>query len=97
MARLEEDAPQEPTSAELRSRVDIARSVLRHAPTYRAIRKALRALDGATLAELAADQEVTQDPPEDESREYLRGWHDGWDAGYTTAIERTAEATGTAA
>jgi hypothetical protein len=87
MARLEQDAPSEPSSAELRSRVAIARSVLGHAPAYRAIRKALQALDGATLEELAADQEVAPEPP-DGPREYLRGWHDGWDAGYTTATER---------
>ena len=87
MARLEQDAPPELSNAELRSRVDIARSVLGHAPAYRAVRKALRVLDGATLEELAADQEVTQEPPEG-PREYLRGWHDGYDAGYTTAIQR---------
>ena len=91
MGRLEENEPPELSSAELRSRVAIARSVLGHAPAYRAIRKALRALDGATLEELAADQEVTQDPP-DGPREYLRGWHDGYDAGYTTAAERRGEA-----
>ena len=87
MARLEQDAPPELSNAELRSRVDIARSVLGHAPAYRAVRKALAALDGATLEELAADQDVTQEPP-DGPREYLRGWHDGYDAGYTTATER---------
>ena len=97
MGRLEEDAPLELSSAELRSRVAIARSVLGHAPAYRAIRKALRALDGATLEELAADQEVTQEPPEGQPREYLSGWHDGYDAGYTTDIERFGMAGGTAA
>lgn len=91
MARLEQDAPVELSNAELRSRLDIAKSVLGHAPAYRAVRKALRALDGATLEELAADQEVTQEPP-DGPREYLRGWHDGYDAGYTTAAERRGEA-----
>lgn len=91
MARLEQDAPPELSNAELRSRVDIARSVLGHAPAYRAVRKALAALDGATLGELAADQEVTQEPP-DGPREYLRGWHDGYDAGYTTAAERRGTA-----
>jgi hypothetical protein len=87
MGRLEQDAPPELSNAELRSRLDIARSVLGHAPAYRAVRKALAALDGATLEELAADQGVIQDPPEG-PREYLRGWHDGYDAGYTTATER---------
>jgi len=87
MARPEQDSPGEPGNAEMRSRVAIARSVLGHAPAYRAIRKALAALDGATLEELAADQEVTREPP-DGSRDYLCGWHDGWDAGYTTAMER---------
>lgn len=87
MARLDEDAPPELSNEELRSRVAIARSVLGHAPAYRAIRKALAALDGATLEELAGDQEVTQEPPGG-PREYLRGWHDGWDAGYTTAVQR---------
>jgi hypothetical protein len=91
MARLEQDAPPELSNAELRSRLDIARSVLGHAPAYRAVRKALAALDGATLEELAADQEVTQEPPEG-PREYLRGWHDGWDAGYTTATQRHGSA-----
>lgn len=65
---------------ELRSRLALARSVLGHAPAYRAIRKALRALEGATLEELAADQEVTADAP------------DGWDAGYTTAVQRHGSA-----
>lgn len=88
MPRLAEDAPQELSNDELRSRIDIARGVLGHAPAYRAIRKAVRALEGATLEELAADQEVTEDPPGGQPREYLRGWHDGWDAGYTTAVER---------
>jgi hypothetical protein len=85
--------PEEPTPEQLRNRITLARSVLGHAPAYRAVRKALAALEGASLAELAADQEVTEDPP-DGPREYLRGWHDGWDAGYTTALER---ASGTAA
>lgn len=97
MGRLEEDAPPELSGDELRSRVAIAKSVLGHAPAYRAIRKALRALDGATLEELAADQEVTQDPPDGQPREYLSGWHDGWDAGYATALERAGGADGTAA
>lgn len=88
MPRLEQDSPEELSNAELRSRIAIAKGVLGHAPAYRAIRKALRALEGATLEEMAADQEVTQDPPDGQPREYLRGWHDGWDAGYTTAVER---------
>ena len=87
MANLEQDAPPELSSDELRSRIVIARSVLGHAPAYRAIRKALQALAGATLEELAADQDVSQEPPPG-PREYLRGWHDGWDAGYTTAVQR---------
>lgn len=91
MPRLEQDAPRELSSEELRSRIAIAKGVLGHAPAYRAIRKALAALEGATLEELAADQEVAQDPPGGQPREYLRGWHDGWDAGYTTAVERFGE------
>ena len=91
MARLDQDAPPELSNAELRSRVAIARSVLGHAPAYRAVRKALAALDGATLEELAADQEGAQDPPEG-PREYLRGWHDGYDAGYVTAAQRHGSA-----
>lgn len=90
MGRLEQDAPPELGNDELRSRLAIARSVLGHAPAYRAIRKALRALDGATLEELAADQDGPHDPPDGQPREYLRGWNDGWDAGYTTAAERHA-------
>lgn len=77
---------------ELRSRVDIARSVLGHAPLYRAVQKALRALDGATLEELAADAGESGDPPDGEPREYLRGWHDGHDAGYAAGRERSGEA-----
>ena len=88
MGRLAEDAPPELSSDELRSRIAIAKSVLGHAPAYRAIRKALRALDGATLEELAAGQEAAQDPPAGQPREYLTGWHDGFDAGYATAGER---------
>ena len=88
MARLQQDTPVELSNDELRSRIAIARSVLGHAPAYRAVCKALQALDGATLEQLAADQEVTQDPPDGEPREYLRGWNDGFDAGYTTALER---------
>ncbi len=91
MARLEQDAPRELSNAELRSRVDIARSILGHAPAYRAVRKALAALDGATLEELAADQAVVQEPP-DGPREYLRGWNDGYDAGYATATQRHGSA-----
>lgn len=75
-------------SAELRSRIAIARSVLGHAPLYRAVRKALAALDGASLAELAADDDRPERCPEEGSREYLRGWHDGHDAGMSTALER---------
>lgn len=92
MARLESDAPAELSSEELASRVAIARSVLGHAPAYRAIRKALRALDGATLEELAKDHDGPQDPPDGQPREYLRGWHDGWDAGHATANERHGSA-----
>jgi hypothetical protein len=92
MANLEQGAPDEPTYQELRDRINIARSVLGYAPAYRAVRKALAALDGATLDELAADQKVAQDPPAGEPREYLRGWNDGWDAGYTTAVQRHGSA-----
>lgn len=73
---------------ELRSRVGIARSVLGHAPLYRAVREALAALDGATLEELAANQEGAPDPPDGEPREYLRGWHDGYDAGILDGLSR---------
>lgn len=83
---------QEPDYDELRSRIAIARSVLGHAPLYRAVRKALAALDGATLAELAADDDRPQRVPEGASREYLRGWHDGHDAGRTTAFDRDSAA-----
>jgi hypothetical protein len=75
-------------SAEMRSRICIAKSVLGHAPLYRSVRKALAALDGATLAELAADQDAPERCPEEGSREYLSGWHDGHDAGYAAALER---------
>ena len=85
-------APQEPTYDELRSRIAIARSVLGHAPLYRAVSQALAALDGATLAELAADHREPAEPPEGEPRMYLHGWHDGWDAGYATGTERQTAA-----
>lgn len=75
-------------SAELRSRIAIARSVLGHAPLYRAVRKALAALDGATLEELAADEGEPEEPPAGEPQMYLRGWHDGWDAGHAAGLER---------
>lgn len=78
----------EPTTDELRSRIDIARSVLGHAPLYRAVRKALAALDGASLEELAADRDEAKEPPPGEPREYLRGWHDGYDAGHAAKLER---------
>jgi hypothetical protein len=91
MAKLEPGASPELTSDELHGRIALAKSVLGHAPAYRAMRKALAALEGASLAELAADQEVTDDPP-DGPREYLCGWHDGWDAGYTTAVQRHGSA-----
>lgn len=96
MPRLEQDAPEDLSNDELRARIAIAKSVLGHAPLYRAIRKALSALEGATLEELAADQDVAKEPPLGEPREYLRGWHDGWDAGYTTAFERLGDIDGVA-
>lgn len=94
MPRLEQDAPEQLSNDELRSRIAIARGVLGHAPRYRAIRKALAALGGATLEQLAADQEAAGEPPHGEPRQYLSGWHDGWDAGYTTAVERFGRADG---
>jgi hypothetical protein len=83
-------------SAELRSRIANARSVLGHAPLYRSVRKALAALDGASLEELAADRDAPERPPGEGSAEYLSGWHDGYDAGYAAALERSG-ADGTAA
>jgi len=79
-------------SAELRARIALAKSVLGHAPLYRAVVKALAALEGASLEALAADsgeREKHETPPG--SREYLRGWHDGHDAGYAAALERAAQ------
>jgi hypothetical protein len=87
MADLERDVSADLSNDEMRGRMAIARSVLGHAPGMRAVRKALQALDGATLEELAADQDVSEEPPPG-PREYLRGWHDGWEAGYATAAER---------
>ena len=83
-------------SAELRARIALARSVLGHAPLYRAVTKALAALDGASIEELAADTGETGTAPAGESREFLRGWHDGYDAGYASALERDVP-SGTAA
>lgn len=92
MADVQSGAPCDPTYDELRDRIVIARSVLGHAPLYRAVRKALAALDGASLADLAADDDRPQRPPEEGSVEYLRGWHDGYDAGYAAALERDSAA-----
>lgn len=75
-------------SAELRARIVLARSVLGHAPLYRAVSKALAALDGASIEDLAASADRPECVPEEGSREYLRGWHDGHDAGYAAALER---------
>lgn len=88
MANLERD---ELTKDEMWNRIVIAKSVLGHAPGMRAIRKALEALDGATLEELAADQDVSEEPPPG-PREYLRGWNDGFEVGYATAAERHGSA-----
>lgn len=83
----------EPGYDELRSRISIARSVLGHAPLYRAVRMGLAALDGATLEELAARENVAQEPPHGEPAEYLRGWHDGWDARDAAETERRGDGT----
>lgn len=88
MANLERD---ELSKEEMWDRIVLTRSVLGHAPGMRAIRKALQALDGATLEELAADQDVSGEPPPG-PREYLRGWHDGYDTGYAAATERYGSA-----
>jgi hypothetical protein len=78
---IETPGTTELSNDELRSRIALAKSVLGHAPLYRAVRKALRALDGASIEELAAAElDGAQEPPDDEPRMYLRGWHDGWDA-----------------
>ena len=80
-------------AAELHARIVNAKSVLGHAPLYRAVRLALAALDGATLAQLADDDDATpQEPPAGEPREYLRGWHDGWDARDAAQYERDSAA-----
>lgn len=92
MAELQPDASPQPTYEELRDRIVIARSVLGWAPLYRAVRKALAALDGVSLKDLAADDDRPQRPPEEGSVEYLRGWHDGYDAGYAAALERDSAA-----
>lgn len=87
--------PETPSYDELRSRNALARSVLGHAPGWRAVRKALAALDGASLEELAADQAVSTAAP-DGPENYLKGWNDGWEAGYATGMERRGEVDGTA-
>jgi hypothetical protein len=74
-------------SAELRGRIAIAKSVLGHAPTYRSTMKALAALDGASLEELAGWDGAPQEAPAG-SREYLHGWHDGYDAGHAAGLEQ---------
>lgn len=74
-------------SAELRARIANARSVLGHAPTYRSTVKALAALDGASLEQIAADDCGPQEAPAS-SREYLHGWHDGYDAGRAAGLEQ---------
>jgi hypothetical protein len=77
-------------SAEMRGRIALAKSVLGHAPTYRATVKALAALDGASMEELATLDCGPQEAPGG-SREYLHGWHDGYDAGYAAALERLSQ------
>lgn len=77
-------------SAELRERIVLARSILGHAPLYRAVQEALAALDGASLEELCARRDEPGVPPPG-SAVYLRGWHDGHDAGYAAALERIAQ------
>jgi len=84
------DPTAEPGREELRSRIAIARSVLSHAPLYRAVTEALAALNGARLAEIAADAGAAHDTPAG-SAENLRYWHDGYDAGYAAALERSGE------
>lgn len=76
-----------PSYDELSSRIAIARSVLGHAPLYRAVRKALAALEGASLEQLASDEREAHDVPPG-SAANLRYWHDGYDAGYAAALER---------
>jgi hypothetical protein len=76
-----------PSYDELRSRIAIARSVLGHAPLYRAVTKALAALDGAALADLAAREDEAHNAPPG-SAESLRYWQDGYEAGYAHGIER---------
>lgn len=78
-------------SAELRACIAIAKSVLGHAPTYRSTMKALAALDGASLEELAAWDCGPEEAPAG-SREYLHGWHDGYDAGHAAALEQATHA-----
>lgn len=77
----------EPTTDELRNRITLAKSVLGHAPLYRAVQEALSALDGASLEDLCSQRDEPGVPPPG-SREYLRGWHDGHDSGYAAALER---------
>jgi hypothetical protein len=90
MTNTEHRAPAEPAYDELRSRISIARSVLGHAPLYRAVTLALSALDGASLAELAAEPSApSTEPPPGEPRQYLRGWHDGYDAGHAAAVDQS--------
>ena len=85
---IETPGTTELSNDELRSRIALAKSVLGHAPLYRAVRKALRALDGASIEELAAAElDGAQEPPDDEPRMYLRGWHDGWDARFAQETE----------
>ena len=88
MASHERD---DPTKQELRDRIANAKSVLRDAPGMRAIRKATEALEGASLEELAADQDFSEEPPPG-SAEYLRAWQDGYDTGYAAATERYGSA-----
>lgn len=80
--------PDEPTREELLERVALARSVLGHAPLYRAVRNALGALDGSSLEQLCAEREDVGGAPGG-SAENLRYWHDGHDAGYAAALEAT--------
>jgi hypothetical protein len=65
-------------SAEWGRRVNLARSILGHAPDITPVRRALMALEGASDREICAAQGTKAVARDDQE---LSCWYDGWDQG----------------
>lgn len=81
----------------LLQRIGLARSILGHAPESAHVLMALRALDGAGMAELVADKRwhgtaLGLDGPRCPG--CLIAWGDGWRAGHDEGIHRRAALDG---